>query len=353
MLVRVRIAVIVAFYFSWLCLISDCASLMHVCLFVWWQLFHYHYVSLFMLCYLLYTTTGKSYLAQAVATESDSTFFTISSADLISKWQGESERLVKNLFEMARETDGGNAIIFIDEVESLCGTRGEGESDSLRRVKTEFLVQMDGVGKSQGGGRVLILGATNVPWQIDSAIRRRFEKRVYISLPEAGPRTFMVKLHLGDTPNNLTEADFERLGQLTEGASGSDIRVLVKEASTYILLLCVSSRVVLSSFFRVFRSYTFLTLFILVDPPQPPRQQSDGTVKTMSTGQAIHGRQRWVLSSLLTIPKLLGLPSEIEHGSARHGLYVSILRCGPHDLVGNSPGRLPQIKMPPSHHQRL
>lgn len=169
-------------------------------------------------------------MAQAVATESDSTFFTISSADLISKWQGESERLVKNLFEMARETESGNSIIFIDEVESLCGTRGEGESDSLRRVKTEFLVQMDGVGKSQGGGRVLILGATNVPWQIDSAIRRRFEKRVYISLPDVGPRTFMVKLHLGDTPHNLAEADFQRLGQMTEGASGSDIKVLVKEA---------------------------------------------------------------------------------------------------------------------------
>ena len=174
--------------------------------------------------------TGKSFLAQAVATESDSTFFTVSSADLISKWQGESERLVKNLFEMARETEGGNAIIFIDEVESLCGTRGEGESDSMRRVKTEFLVQMDGVGKSQGGGRVLILGATNVPWQIDSAIRRRFEKRVYIPLPEAGPRTVMLKLHMGDTPNNLTDADLDRLGKLTEGASGADIKVLVKEA---------------------------------------------------------------------------------------------------------------------------
>ena len=127
---------------------------------------------------------GKSYLAKAVATESDATFFAVSSADLISKWQGESERLVRNLFEMARESDGGRAIIFIDEVDSLCGSRSEGESDSARRVKTEFLVQMDGVGK--GKSDVLVLGATNVPWELDAAIRRRFEKRVYIPLPERG-----------------------------------------------------------------------------------------------------------------------------------------------------------------------
>jgi SpoVK/Ycf46/Vps4 family AAA+-type ATPase len=87
---------------------------------------------------------GKSYLAKAVATEADSTFFSVSSADLISKWQGESEKLVRNLFELARESEGGRAIIFIDEVDSLCGSRTEGESDSMRRVKTEFLVQMDG-----------------------------------------------------------------------------------------------------------------------------------------------------------------------------------------------------------------
>ena len=66
------------------------------------------------------------------------------------------------------------AIIFIDEVDSLCGSRSEGESDSARRIKTEFLVQMDGVGK--GHNDVLVLGATNVPWELDSAIRRRFEK---------------------------------------------------------------------------------------------------------------------------------------------------------------------------------
>lgn len=183
--------------------------------------------------------TGKSYLAKAVATEADSTFFAISSSDLISKWQGESERLVRNLFEMAREA--GQAIIFIDEVDSLCGSRSEGESDSSRRVKTEFLVQMDGVGKNTEG-KVLVLGATNVPWELDAAIRRRFEKRVYIPLPDAESRAFMFKLHLGDTPSDLMEADFEKLGKVTKGASGSDIKVLVKEALMQPLRQCQQAK---------------------------------------------------------------------------------------------------------------
>jgi vacuolar protein-sorting-associated protein 4 len=175
-----------------------------------------------------------------VATEADSTFFSVSSADLISKWQGESERLVRQLFEMAREAPGGRAIIFIDEVDSLCGSRSEGELDSLRRVKTEFLVQMDGVGTKEGS--VLILGATNIPWELDAAIRRRFEKRVYIPLPEAEARTNMVKLHLGDTPNNLSDADFDRIGEMTENASGSDIKVLVKEALMQPLRRCQQAK---------------------------------------------------------------------------------------------------------------
>lgn len=180
--------------------------------------------------------TGKSYLAKAVATEADSTFFSVSSSDLVSKWQGESERLVKNLFEMARESPGSRAIIFIDEVDSLCGSRSEGESDSARRIKTEFLVQMDGVGKN--AGNVLVLGATNVPWELDAAIRRRFEKRVYIPLPEKEARSFMVKLNLGDTPNNLSENDFDRMGEILQGASGSDIKVMVKEALMQPLRTC-------------------------------------------------------------------------------------------------------------------
>mmetsp|Transcript_19239 Transcript_19239/g.25343 ORF Transcript_19239/g.25343 Transcript_19239/m.25343 type:complete len:452 (+) Transcript_19239:162-1517(+) len=171
--------------------------------------------------------TGKSYLAKAVATEADSTFFAVSSSDLVSKWQGESERLVRNLFELAREA--GNAIIFIDEVDSLCGSRSEGENDSARRIKTEFLVQMQGV-KNTGDSKVLVLGATNVPWELDAAIRRRFEKRIYIPLPEQEARTCMFHIHVGDTPNTLTEEEFERLGEMSEGYSGSDISVLIREA---------------------------------------------------------------------------------------------------------------------------
>jgi vacuolar protein-sorting-associated protein 4 len=166
--------------------------------------------------------TGKSYLAKAVATEADATFFAVSSSDLVSKWQGESERLVRSLFEMARENRP--AIIFIDEIDSLCSNRSEGESDSTRRIKTEFLVQMQGVGNSHDG--LLVLGATNVPWELDPAMRRRFEKRIYIPLPEPHARAKMFPLHLGDTPNDLTDADFEQLADMSEGYSGSDISVV-------------------------------------------------------------------------------------------------------------------------------
>ena len=170
--------------------------------------------------------TGKSYLAKAVATEANSTFFSVSSSDLVSKWMGESEKLVKQLFTMARENKP--SIIFIDEVDALTGQRGEGESEASRRIKTELLVQMNGVGNDSHG--VLVLGATNIPWQLDSAIRRRFERRIYIPLPDVAARTKMFEINVGETPCSLTKEDYRNLGQMTDGYSGSDIAVAVKDA---------------------------------------------------------------------------------------------------------------------------
>lgn len=135
-------------------------------------------------------------------------------------------RLVKQLFTMARENKP--AIVFIDEIDALCGARGEGEPEASRRIKTELLIQMDGVGKDQKG--VLVLGATNIPWQLDSAIRRRFQRRVYISLPDIAARMKMFMLSVGNTPCDLTPADYRTLAEMTEGFSGSDLGIAVQDA---------------------------------------------------------------------------------------------------------------------------
>ncbi|AQK90228.1 Vacuolar sorting protein 4b [Zea mays] len=153
-------------------------------------------------------------------------YCSISSSDLVSKWMGESEKLVANLFQMAREN--APSIIFIDEIDSLCGQRGEGnESEASRRIKTELLVQMQGVGHNDD--KVLVLAATNTPYALDQAVRRRFDKRIYIPLPDTKARQHMFKVHLGDTPHSLTESDFESLARRTDGFSGSDVAVCVKD----------------------------------------------------------------------------------------------------------------------------
>ena len=139
-------------------------------------------------------------------------------------WQ--FNRLVKQLFTMARENKP--SIIFIDEVDALCGPRGEGESEASRRIKTEMLVQMDGVGRDSRG--VLVLGATNIPWQLDAAIRRRFQRRVHISLPDLPARTKMFEISVGTTPCELVASDYRKLGELSEGYSGSDISIAVQDA---------------------------------------------------------------------------------------------------------------------------
>ncbi|CAF0812690.1 unnamed protein product [Adineta steineri] len=171
--------------------------------------------------------TGKSYLAKAIATECKSTFISVSSSDLLSKWLGESEKGVKTLFELARARQP--CIVFIDEIDALCGQRSDTESESSRRVKTEFLVQMQGVGTDNNG--VLVLAATNIPWSLDTAIRRRFEKRIYIPLPGINERAAMFKTHLGtNTFHTVKDNEWMELAQRSEHYSGADIAVVCREA---------------------------------------------------------------------------------------------------------------------------
>lgn len=170
--------------------------------------------------------TGKSYLAKACATEAQGTFYSVSASNIVSKWMGEAEKTVRGLFDLARANKP--AVIFLDEIDSLLSARGDGENESSRRIKTEFLVQMQGVGKDDTG--ILVLGATNIPWDLDPAVRRRFQKKIYISLPEESARQSMFKLNLGNTKTTMVEDDFAELASMTEGYSGSDIATLAQEA---------------------------------------------------------------------------------------------------------------------------
>lgn len=171
---------------------------------------------------------GKTMLAKAVAAESNATFFNISAASLTSKYVGEGEKLVRALFSVARELQP--SIIFIDEVDSLLCERREGEHDASRRLKTEFLIEFDGV-QSGGDDRVLVMGATNRPQELDEAVLRRFAKRVYVALPDEETRFKLLKNLLGKHGNPLTHRELSQLARMTEGYSGSDLTSLAKDAS--------------------------------------------------------------------------------------------------------------------------
>ena len=198
--------------------------------------------------------TGKTMLAKALATQNRTTFFNVHSSSFASKWRGESEKLVRILFEMAQFY--APTTIFIDEVDSLCSKRGEGgEGNDSRRVKTEILVRMDGLnsdnnteenGEDNNNNKnnnnnkkgeeppknkiVTVVGATNRPWDLDDALRRRFEKRIYIPLPNVDGRRQLFELNLKKVAVD-SNLDYDKLIKATDGYSGADISNVCREAA--------------------------------------------------------------------------------------------------------------------------
>ncbi|RCV26692.1 hypothetical protein SEVIR_5G269700v4 [Setaria viridis] len=172
--------------------------------------------------------TGKTMLAKAVATECKTTFFNISASSIVSKWRGDSEKLVKVLFELARHH--APSTIFLDEIDAIISQRGEARSEheASRRLKTELLIQMDGLTKTDE--LVFVLAATNLPWELDAAMLRRLEKRILVPLPEPDARHAMFEELLPSTTGTM-EIPYDVLVEKTEGYSGSDIRLVCKEAA--------------------------------------------------------------------------------------------------------------------------
>jgi len=172
--------------------------------------------------------TGKTLIGKCIASQSKSTFFSISASSLTSKWVGEGEKMVRALFAVAIVKQP--SVIFIDEIDSLLGARSDGEHESSRRMKTEFLVQLDGA-VNGNDDRLLVVGATNRPGDLDDAARRRLVKRLYIPLPDTLARRSIIRNLLAKTRYQMTDEEVEGVCQMTEGFSGADMAALCREAA--------------------------------------------------------------------------------------------------------------------------
>ncbi|KAF7048440.1 hypothetical protein CFC21_057205 [Triticum aestivum] len=174
--------------------------------------------------------TGKTMLAKAVATEAGANFINISMSSITSKWFGEGEKYVKAVFSLASKISP--SVIFIDEVDSMLGRReNPGEHEAMRKMKNEFMVNWDGL-RTKDKERVLVLGATNRPFDLDEAVIRRFPRRLMVNLPDASNREKILKVILAKEELGQ-DTDLESLANMTDGYSGSDLKNLCVTAAHY------------------------------------------------------------------------------------------------------------------------
>lgn len=176
--------------------------------------------------------TGKTLIAEAIAHETGASFFSVKCSDLGSKWFGETEQNIRDVFEAAREAK--NAVIFFDEIEAYASNRRE--NSAMERSIPEFLAQMQGVGESSNQERILIIGATNKPWRLDSAFLRpgRFDDKIYVPLPDEKARRKIIDDRVLGVP--MEEGiDFETLAKITDGYNGADMDYLCEKAKEFAL----------------------------------------------------------------------------------------------------------------------
>ncbi|KAL2556156.1 P-loop containing nucleoside triphosphate hydrolase superfamily protein [Forsythia ovata] len=171
--------------------------------------------------------TGKTMLAKAIANEAGASFINVSMSTITSKWFGEDEKNVRALFTLAAKV--APTIIFVDEVDSMLGQRTRaGEHEAMRKIKNEFMTHWDGL-LTKPRERILVLAATNRPFDLDEAIIRRFERRVMVGLPSAESREMILRTLL--SKEKVEDLDFKELAAMTEGYSGSDLKNLCVTAA--------------------------------------------------------------------------------------------------------------------------
>ncbi|XP_017116791.2 fidgetin-like protein 1 isoform X1 [Drosophila elegans] len=172
--------------------------------------------------------TGKTLIAKSIASQAKAKFFSINPSSLTSKWVGEAEKLVKTLFAVAAAHQP--AIIFIDEVDSLLSKRSGNENESTLRLKNEFLIHLDGAASNEET-RLLVIGATNRPQELDEAVRRRFVRRLYVPLPTKEARQKIIEKIIRQVKHNLDDFEIHQLSEYTDGYSGADVDSLCRYAS--------------------------------------------------------------------------------------------------------------------------